>query len=595
MKLSDLKTYKVVGQAPTAPTAAPQGNLLDHIGGAINSVVPGAQLGKAIGTSLYGIGEAIHQSSLDPIRQANTENNANMGRVIGDTANAALTAVSPALGGPAGSGAANLAGRVATNVGLGAAFGGTEALSQGKTTADIGGQAIAGGALGGAGSIAGEGLNAILGKLPNRLVKQALPKLTPGNEEYALHSTKLGSIASNLEASSASVQNLGQQVHTILSHPEYANDVGAGDFAIKKTLNAFPNSDYTPAKVITTVKQLVPAQAKLVDKVANGTATLMDKNQLRQAIDPVIKKVFTDHPEVTATKQIGAEFANALRGEVQSYAPETQPLFKNLSKEIDLRNALQSMRKKLDTKSALGLYDIVAALSGFTLGGPVGTASAIAAEKAFRSPGVGLAAAKGIDTALPIGNAIAKGLKAPAINAASNLAAPSSPVQSMPQPTGQVTSPNPAPISTNVQASNPLSTAVGALKSAREAVFPTPKNDAEAQKMGLIPFHQRDGKTLYIDPTGGIGSVEKAGTRFAGIALSRIHPEDVQIITKFVNGVRLGHDLPMSIERGAQSLAEHWGINVNKSAQSIADQFENILRGTKKVASTNLGKFTKPQ
>jgi hypothetical protein len=251
-------------------------------------------------------------------------------------------------------------------------------------------------------------------------MKNALPKLDSGNLDYALKNTSVGTIPKLLNDSEGSVSNLGEQVQTILKHPEYASDTGAGDFALQHTLNQYPNSEYTPDQVVSTVKKLVPAQAKLVDKVANGTATLAEKNMLRSNLDYVVRKVFTDAPDVSANKELGATFSNALRAEVQSFAPETQPVFANLSKEIALRNALEDMAQKLDNRKAIGLYDLTAALGGFTLGSAPGALATVAAEKALRSPAVGIAAAKGIKSTLPALEAASNAVRGPAITQAAN-------------------------------------------------------------------------------------------------------------------------------------------------------------------------------
>lgn len=461
-----------------------------------------------------------------------------------------------------GAAPATIGGAALAGAGIGAAQFGGSALQQQQSAPEVAKQALIGGAVGGVTGGAFQGLGKVLSSLPNRLVKNALPKLSNGNEQYVLNSTKLGPIKNMLTDSSASVSNLGQQVQSILTHPEYAADTGAGNFALEKTLNAFPNSAYTVPQIISTIKQLVPAQAKLVDQVANGTATLVQKNQLRASIDPIIKKVFTDAPQVTAKKQIGAEFANALRGEVQSYAPETQPIFANMSKEIDLRNALFAADKKLATKSALSLYDIVAGLGGFTTLGPAGAVGAIVAEKAFRSPAVGVAAAKGLQASLPALNALpqASRLAIPAIGTALNQNAQTRPP--LAQPSSQSISPQSSP--------NPTTS---------------------PQSVQLDPFVKRLAQEL--PKTGGpVGALEKTGSSMAGAVLSRIHPQDVHVMQKFITAARGGEGVSQSMDIAAQHLAEYWNLNVNKSAKLLANKFEDILAGKLKVKSTNLGKFS---
>ena len=95
-------------------------------------------------------------------------------------------------------------------------------------------------------------------------------------------------------------------------------------------------------------------------------------------------------------------------------------MFANLSKEIDLRNALQNMSEKLDNRKAIGLYDLTAALSGFTLGNVPGALATVAAEKALRSPAVGIATAKGLKAALPTLEAAGNAARGPAITKAAS-------------------------------------------------------------------------------------------------------------------------------------------------------------------------------
>jgi hypothetical protein len=427
----DLAKYKLATPAKPAPSggdlskyrtaaAAPAPDKRDFLQKASDTVKKSplgfvAPLGEALGNSLYGIGK-LFKGDASALMQAGEQNNKNYGKVAGSAIASAALPASLAVGAGTGATALGRVGNAALKAaGASAALGGGEALSRGQTLGESAGAAAKagalGGALGGAAQGAGELASFLTKNLPARLVRQALPKIEKGNEAYALKNTKLGPIKSLLEESDATVSGLGEQVQNVLTHSRYANDVGAGDFAIKKALNAFPNSEYDAAAVVSTVKRLVPAQARLVDKVANGTATLVEKNRLRSAIDPVIKKVFTDAPEVSSSKALAAEFANALRGEVQSYAPETQEIFSHLSREINLRNALQAASKKLDSKSALGLYDIVAGLGGFATAGPVGTGVAIGAEKALRSPAVGLAGAKALSKVLPAVGGGAKALK----------------------------------------------------------------------------------------------------------------------------------------------------------------------------------------
>lgn len=504
---------------PTSP--APKTSLqkfdsgLNTAAKAVSSVFPGGQIGKAVGETAYSVWQSIATRSLDPVKQQAKANDANMRRIFGDAASAVLTPASFALTGPAGSGAANIAGRIGVNAAVGAGLGASQAVATNK---DVGTAALTGGAVGGAFSGAGELISAGLSKLPARLVKQALPKLTPGNEEYALRNTRVASIPKLIVDSRNSINELGAEVSTVLK-TKYKGNVGAGNSSIQQTLEQFSDSAYTPDYVVKTLKSLVPTRAKLIDKVADGTATLYEKNVLRKSVDPIIKKVFTDHPQVSSKKEVAAAFANALRREVQTSAPETQPLFANMSKEIDLKNALSDMAKRLEDRKALGLYDIVAGLGGFTTLGPVGAAGAIAFEKAARSPGVGLGAAKVFEGIANTTPAAANALKTPATSALVGLQPdlPQSPTES------QIGFPSP-------DTTTPLSGSMFEPGITREEGIERAKDAA-----------------FKVDPSGTVGAVKKVGGKALASASETLRDAIIQKLSSPARVPKAGKTLDLDL------------------------------------------------
>jgi hypothetical protein len=404
----DLSSFTLAKQ-PAVPTEA---DVLGHISNVVSSIFPGKEIGNALGDNLYGIWQLIHGNVQGFQDAANDVGKIGPLALGGDAAATIATPASMLIGGPETAGLKAVTARVATNAAEGAALGGANAAANKQ---DIPTGALEGAGINAAGSGIGETVSALLSKLPLRLVRSALPKLKPGNETTVLQNTKLGSVSSMLDNSNNAVSNLGESVQQILASPKYTTHLGDGNAAIENTLGAFPNSEYDAPEIVHTVKSLVPEQSKLVSKIQQGTATLAEKNTVRQALDSVTKKRFTDHPQLTSQKEIGATFADSLRREVQSNAPETQPIFKTLSKEIDVRNALTAADKKLQSKSALSLYDIVAALGGLTTAGPLGAAGTVALEKAIRSPAANIGAAKALNAA---------GKSLPAINAVGKAAAP---------------------------------------------------------------------------------------------------------------------------------------------------------------------------
>lgn len=395
--------------APAQQPAPTHADMLDHISNVVSSIFPGKQIGNALADNLYGIWDLMHGNVQGFQDNANDVGN-NFGPIVGDTAATIATPASMVIGGPEGAGLKAAATRIGVNAATGAVLGGANAAAN---KGNVASGAAGGAAINAAGSGVGETLSSLLNYLPVRLVRGVLPKLKSGNEQAVLQKTKLGSVSSMLDDSNASVSDLGQNIKQILTHPQYAANTGEGNAAVEKTLAVFPNSEYDAPQIVQTVKDLVPQQSKLVSKIQQGTATLDEKNTVRQALDAATKKRFTDHPQLTSQKDIGAAFADNLRREVQTHAPETQPIFRTLSKEIDVRNALWAASKKLDKQANIGLLDILSYLGA---GLP-----AVLGEKAARSPAVSIATAKGLNAAgrvLPAVRTVAKAVAPSLIKAA---------------------------------------------------------------------------------------------------------------------------------------------------------------------------------
>ncbi len=405
-------------KTPQAPQQSLSDSLwsgLTNAGNIVNSIFPGKQVGQAIGT-LSGLATEKLKGGLglgDNSKFYDTSAPSPV-QVAGDVAQGALTVAAPNVG----NGASAL-GRIGANAALGVGLGATGAVAGGQGVGDVVKQGAIGGALGGGTSAVSEGVGKLVENLPNWFTQKALPKLENGNVDYALKNTKLGSIASNVEQSDKAVKSYGNQIESILTHPQYANETGDGSASIQGVMQAFPNAKLNPEKVAGIVADVVPGSEKLVDKVSEGTATLLEKNQLRQQLDMATKKVFTDSPSLTFNKQVAHSLANSLRNEVQSVAPETAPVFAEFSKEMNLNRALNTAQTKIEKGAAFGLYDILAAMGGSVAGAP-GAIASVAAEKAIRSPAVGLGAAKGIQAlgkTAPVLGAIGKAVKAPVIKA----------------------------------------------------------------------------------------------------------------------------------------------------------------------------------
>lgn len=409
-------TPPVTNQADQTPTD--NRDLLQKTGDVVNSIFPGKQVGQAIGT-LGGYATEKVKGLFGGQDNGNYYDTSapNVGQVLGDVAQGALTVAAPEIGN-----GSSMLGRIGANAALGAAQGGANSIAQGKSASDIGIDTVKGGLLGGGISAGVEGAGALVKNLPVWLTKKALPKLNSSNVDYALENTKLGTIDSNLAKSDQAVKSYGNQIQSVLSHPQYANEVGDGAASLEGVIQAFPHAKLDAEKVAQIASDVVPGSEKLVNKISEGTATLLEKNELRQQLDQATKKVFTDSPQLTFNKQVVHSFANSLRNEVQSVAPETEPIFNEFSKELNLNGALRSVSKKMEKGAAIGLYDVLSAMGGSIAGIP-GSLGAVAAEKALRSPGVGLAAAKGanvLKSATPLFTGIANAAKSPAVKLFTN-------------------------------------------------------------------------------------------------------------------------------------------------------------------------------
>jgi hypothetical protein len=397
---------------PAVSSSQPKQSLADQIwsglaGGvkAIGSVTGANAVGDSLGTAGFDAGQIVQgknpftnpakvggvtQPGLNPAANAHPLQEAG-GIIQGGATVAGLGAAPATIGGAIGIGAG--AGGLSS---AGSALAGGadvgSALKQGAIGAAVGG--------GTAGAIAGAGK--VLSMLPNRLVQSALPKLDPDNVDDVLNNTKLGTINGMLQDSKTAVSDGGSQIDDILHSAQYATNTGNGNQALTDAALAFPHSNYTADDVLGAAKQVVPGYAKTLDQINDGTATLADKNEVRSAIDMATKKIFTDSPQVSATKTLAASLASELRDEVKTTAPETQPVFDDLSKELNLRTALASVSKKLGTKSPINLYSIVSFLAG-------GLPAALG-EEFVHSPATSIATAKAVNAVAPVVSKLASPL-----------------------------------------------------------------------------------------------------------------------------------------------------------------------------------------
>lgn len=310
-------------------------------------------------------------------------------------------------------------GRAAQTVALGmpakgilgaAAMGATSGAGAGlEETGTLEGAAKGGLFGAGAGAIGG-GIAKVLESIPSRLAQDAFKNMSPEEVQKALQEKSIGSAANLLKQSQKAVANYGSQIDDILTKTQNA---GGGDFAVRATTNQFPEFIGKESKMIQKIKSLVPAGYDVglagkgwdrstilsyIDKIANGTATLWEKNRVRSVIDGATaggyaKLARSLNP--SAGHDLAMTFAGALRSEVQQSAPETVPIFEEFAKEMGIKKAIE----KIASKKAGGLIqwrDIVPYLAGSAIGGLPAGLLGIAANRVAQSPATEFAVAKGL-------------------------------------------------------------------------------------------------------------------------------------------------------------------------------------------------------
>lgn len=332
-------------------------------------------------------------------------------QIIGDAAGTGLEALSGGIVEGAASPTATAAGRIAKTAAIGSGYGAVSgaiggmqdngSISDVAKSAAIG--AGVGAATGGVGAGIGELLTKATDSLPPRLIKQVLPQLKNADTvDYALNNIKLGTVDSMVQSSQKALNSYNSQIDAILQHPDFElGSVNGGD-VIDDVVKQFPNSEYTPESVFAKMKSQMPAEAKIFTTLENGgDLTLPEANTLRQKIDRITYKTAIDSPEVKAGKDVAAAFGNTLRGFVQDTATETQPIFENYSKEINVQKALQKLAAKGDKAAFVNMRDLMSGSVGSMIGGAPGAMTGVVTEKIANSPVVKIGAAKVINSLAP--------------------------------------------------------------------------------------------------------------------------------------------------------------------------------------------------
>lgn len=274
----------------------------------------------------------------------------------------------------------------------GAAYGLASGLQENK---DVGGVAKSG-LIGGATGAALGGVGGIISKaaeyLPQRITRTFLPGINEETAKYAVDKG-LGSPKKMLAESDSAIEQLGNELGQHLNNPKYENVKVAIGNLLPEVAQKFPNAGLDVDTLAQKLMQVAPTQKTLIEKLmSNGSLTLDELHTLNSTIGKNTFKSVFDDPATKAGKDIASAFYHAASDFIKTKAPETEGVFAQLSKEYPLNKALFKATRSARKARPFTLRDIVAIMSGFGVGGPVGAGVAWGLEKAAVNPSVNLQA-----------------------------------------------------------------------------------------------------------------------------------------------------------------------------------------------------------
>ena len=412
MKITDLKSYKVVAQTPTYTeleeegTKGAEGFAVGVAKSELGLLRGMGQLGQDIAqhTAGYGVkyltkkltGKDVNVEDLgtdlyDPESKTGAKAKEfvqpkggaeKFGKLVGDVAQFAL---------PAGAASKMTMGaNLATRAGVDALVAGTvTSMQQGEVNKN---SAISAGVSGGltlAAPVASALFRKATQELPEWLVrplvkqsKQAKIAGKPDAAKLLVESGRVGSVDKILSKTDEAINALDDKITANLTQATTQGKTIAlknirRDIADKITLAGGELDDMGVQEVL---ESIAPQAKGLLKK---ETLTISEANRLRQLIDRTLGDRAFIANQLPYNKDIAMDFADALRETVKREAPEgTRTAFSELSKNITLRKALLSRAKEAGGRNSVGLYDI---LTGIGFGAAVNPVAGVAAAGARRA------------------------------------------------------------------------------------------------------------------------------------------------------------------------------------------------------------------
>lgn len=391
MKLSDLKgKYSVVSQGPATPEQAAMAfekpkdtrDFLQKTGDVVNAIFPGKQVGESIGALAgYALTPKENKAQYDL-------SGPSVGQVAGDIAAGAAT-VAGFKGVGTGGG---LVKNALQSAGLGAVMSGGKAAAKGDSIETVAKDAAVGAVTGAAVSGALSGTESLLKSfraVPERLIRsatgQSKSEILAGKDisKYVLENKRVGTAEQILassqkaisEADSVIKKNLAASPDIKLSLRDTIADISAS------INNAGGEIDDTGVKQI--LESLAPQVKKTLSK---ETLSLAEANALRSQLDSTLGNRAFINAQLPYNKGVLMDFTNALREQVKQRAPQgTRAAFNTLSKEIQLRNLIDSKLAGTSRNQIIGLGDLISGGFGGAVGGVPGAVVAAGLKRAAES------------------------------------------------------------------------------------------------------------------------------------------------------------------------------------------------------------------
>lgn len=375
-------------------------SFLEKITGFAERYIPGAKFGEALGSSLFGIGQAIKERRPSALLEATQTTKPK--EVIGDIAQSIALPASLAVGGVGG-----IARRAITGGGIGATIVGGSEAAKGGGPEQIRKSAMIGGITGGSLPLLGKGLRTIgdqIDNLPSRFVESALGRTKAqvladskrGGQSlarYVLDSKPIGTAETMLRNSDDAVSNIGDKIQSLLSSSvtKAGNLIRIGRDNFLDEISMLPEAKgalMRRADVRNVIEKLAPQSKELMQK---SSWTLSEANQLRQLVDKTLGDRGFLSSQLSADKLILKKFANSLRESIKSRAPKNvRGLFSELSKEIQLRDALSAKIAQRAGNQVLSFGDFI--------GGGLGGVFAVFGANPFLAIPAGVATRRVIES-----------------------------------------------------------------------------------------------------------------------------------------------------------------------------------------------------